>query len=151
MTKYADFIILNYMDKVNIIETFKKANLKVTPQRTAIINVILNYGHIDIEQLIHKLSKLMPSLSVATIYKNIITLLEYKIIKEVLLPNKKKMFELNYNTHLHVICKRCGKITDINVGTEIIKERFSGIVDVEIEDFLFNLFYLCDDCKNEQQ
>lgn len=143
------FYYFKNMKKLNISELFKKAKLKVTPQRTAIINTISRYGHIEMDQLILELSNMMPNLSVATIYKNINTLLKYKIIKEVLFPNKKKMYELNCDTHIHLVCKGCGKITDVNVDREAIKERFSDITNVDFEDFLVNLFYLCDKCKNK--
>ena len=55
----------------NLHSILKKTPLKSTPQRLAILNTIQKNGHICVEDMFKELKPQFPSLSLATIYKNI--------------------------------------------------------------------------------
>jgi Fur family peroxide stress response transcriptional regulator len=56
----------------DIKELLQKSKLKATPQRVAILKSIEKLGHASIEEIYEDIKENFPSISLATIYKNII-------------------------------------------------------------------------------
>ena len=56
---------------MNYIALLKDNNLKVTPQRLTIVEELYVNGHMNIDQVYKSLQEKFPSISLATIYKNI--------------------------------------------------------------------------------
>ena len=121
--------------------------LKATPQRLLILNIIYESGHIDIEEIYKKVVKIIPSISIATIYKNLKILVNAGIVKEVSISSFKTLYELNTLPHIHSICKKCKKITDINIKHDKIKKILRKIIDNEIDDYEINIFTKCSQCE----
>ena len=61
----------------------KAKNLKVTPQRIAMLHEIEENGHMDVDELYERIKEFYPSISLATIYKNIGALCEANILREI--------------------------------------------------------------------
>ncbi len=49
----------------------KENHLKITPQRLAILKEIQKFGHISIDEIYENVKESNPSMSLATIYKNL--------------------------------------------------------------------------------
>jgi hypothetical protein len=56
---------------LDYIKLLKDCNLKLTPQRLAIIEVLNTNGHMSVDDLYTILLEKFPSISLATIYKNV--------------------------------------------------------------------------------
>ncbi len=125
----------------------KNRGLKATPQRILILNIIANNGHIDIEEIYNKIKKIIPSISIATIYKNLKILVDKKIIQEVNISSFKTLYEVNTSDHIHVICKKCKKIIDVNIDKKELSKDFKDKLKIDVEDFEISLFTICQDCK----
>ncbi len=121
----------------------EESNLKITPQRLAILKELDKKGHASIEEIYENIKEMFPSISLATIYKNINALKEENVINEVCLHQKPK-FEITKEPHAHFICKKCGKIEDV---------EFSKVIDKEIEKYYPNsqkelyIYGICKDCS----
>jgi len=100
-------------------------NLKATPQRLAIIEVVCEYGHINIDTLYGEIKKKFNSISLATIYKNINSMTENGLLLEVKLPNAKSVYEMTKERHAHLKCDECGEVEDIAIDTESKFEEVS--------------------------
>lgn len=108
---------------MNYAEELKKYNLKVTPQRVAIVQELYLFGHLNIDQLYTKLLNQFPSISLATIYKNMNAMIERIFIQEVKIPHEKSVYELSKASHAHVVCEKCKKIEDIMISTQGVLEE----------------------------
>ena len=123
----------------------EESNLKTTPQRLAILKELDKKGHASIEEIYENIKEMFPSISLATIYKNINALKEENVISEICLHQKPK-FEINKAPHAHFICKKCGKVEDIS---------FSEIMNEEVEKRYPNsqkelyIYGICKDCKEK--
>ncbi len=53
-----------------------------------------------------------PTVSVATIYATLKVLKEIGFIQELNLPDGQSRFDPNLEPHAHLICEKCGDITD---------------------------------------
>ncbi|HYO82760.1 MAG TPA: transcriptional repressor, partial [Bryobacteraceae bacterium] len=55
----------------------------------------------------------IPSISLATVYKNIRTFVEHGMIREVSLHHGSSRLETNQDHHFHAVCIRCRSIRDV--------------------------------------
>ena len=127
---------------IDYISLLKQNDLKATIQRTNILKSINRAGHINIDEIYEELKKHYPTISLATIYKNIILMVRQNIIVEIPINGKKSKYELKKDDHIHLICKSCGNIEDRDLNS----------CDIDIKDFQIvskqiNLYGLCKNCQ----
>ena len=125
----------------------KNYDLKVTPQRVAIVEELYLNGHMNIDDLYHKLLTKFPSISLATIYKNINAMLERVFLSEVKIPNTKSVFELVKNEHAHLVCSSCGNIEDITLNTQDVLDEVNSRSKFKISSTNLVLNGLCPNCN----
>lgn len=99
---------------MNYINILKANNLKATPQRLGVLKILANKEHPTIDEIYQEIKQKNPSISLATIYKNIKSLLDYNIITELNILNQKKRYDLLDKEHIHLVCNKCGNIQDID-------------------------------------
>ena len=106
-------------------EILRSYNLKATPQRLVIIESIDKYGHINIDKLYDEVKNKFSSISLATIYKNINSMINNLLLLEVKIPNQKSVYEIVKEQHSHLVCNTCGEVIDIKIDTHRIVESIS--------------------------
>ncbi len=139
----------NKEEKLSYDALLKSNSLKVTPQRMAILQEIDRSCHISIEDIYENIKTVYPSISLATIYKNITSMVEVDILKEVKIPGHKSKYELSKMPHSHFACRYCGFLQDIDIsGKELTKKppRFDGFT---VEDTLVTYVGKCPECNNK--
>lgn len=125
----------------------KNYDLKVTPQRVAIVEELYLNGHMNIDELYQKLLAKFPSISLATIYKNINAMLEKVFLSEVKIPNTKSVFELVKEEHAHLVCSDCGNIEDMMLDVSSVLEEVTSKSQFKIESTDLVLSGLCSNCN----
>jgi len=128
------------------IKLLQQYNLKVTPQRIEIVNILYNRGHLNIDILYQLLQEKFPTLSLATIYKNINKMCENLFVSEVKIPNQKTVYELKKEEHSHIICSQCKNILDIAIDTSILVAKVEDISNYKIEESSFIFSGTCSQC-----
>lgn len=131
-------------------QLLKQNNLKITPQRITILKEIEKRGHISIDEIYENIREIHPSISLATIYKNLTSMQEAKIIDEVKLPNQKQRYELIKKPHIHLVCEKCGSITDMHFDSSIaqLKKDCETQTHYKIKDASIVLLGICQPCQN---
>ncbi len=129
------------------IELLKKNDLKATIQRTGILKSIDNAGHFSIDEIYEDVKEHYPTLSLATIYKNIILMIQQGVIVEVPINGEKSKYELKKDDHIHLICKSCGKIKDKEITKE--KEQILSIENFQITNAQISLYGICKECQSK--
>jgi len=80
-------------------------------------------GHISIDDLYGAIRDKFSSISLATLYKNIHTMINVSLIREVKIPGQKTKYEIEKEAHAHVMCKMCGELKDVPFNPSgLIKE-----------------------------
>ena len=125
---------------MNYIAALQEHNLKVTPQRLEIVAILYKNGHLNIDELYNSLQNKFPSLSLATVYKNINTMCEKFFMSEVKIPNMKSVYELTKKEHSHVVCTECNSIMDIELDTTNMFEQAKSKSNYELNksEIVFN-------------
>jgi len=123
----------------------REHNLKATKQRIGILSIMQDYGHIKIDDLYTQIKNLFPSISLATLYKNMHMMLENKLLTEVSVKNSKTLYEITKDSHAHMHCENCGEVYDVDFD-------FSKVEDLEKDGFVLKdtqvIFSgICKNCK----
>jgi len=117
----------------------KEKNLKVTPQRMAILEAIMNVkNHPSAENVVDYIRKNHPNISVATVYKVLDVLVENHLIGRVKTDKDVMRYDAILESHHHLYCSDSDKIEDYfdDDLNHILKEYFKKkeIPNFEVED-----------------
>jgi Fur family peroxide stress response transcriptional regulator len=88
--------------------------IAVTHQRQVLYEVMQKlHGHPSPEEVYASVKKRIPSISLATVYKNIHLFIESGVFKEMSMHHGSLRIEMNSHEHHHLVCSRCKAIADI--------------------------------------
>ena len=127
----------------------KENGLKATFQRMSILEVTDKHGHMSVEDIYEEVIKVHPSISLATIYKNIILMVEKMVLVEVPIAGKKPKYELSKSDHIHLVCTECGEVEDKPCIDETDKV-FHDLTESEhfkLNKRQVNLYGVCEACQ----
>lgn len=118
------------------VSLLKQFNLKVTPQRLSVLKVLDKHMHPTIDELYEEIKKENPSISLATVYKNLNTLKDEGLVVEVNVVNQKPRYDIYEHPHIHVVCQNCGYVEDVmnkdaelDVYQERLEKKLGNIID----------------------
>lgn len=95
----------------------RRHNLAATHQRRTIYETVLAmHGHPSPELIYEAVRRKIPSISLATVYKNVHTFVDTGMLREVSLHHGSIRVEPFGKEHHHVMCERCRQIGDIDAG-----------------------------------
>lgn len=126
----------------------QEQGLKATFQRMNILENIEKHGHMSIDAIYDEVIKTHPSLSLATVYKNIVLMVEKGVLVEVPITGQKSKYELTKNDHIHLICTQCGAVEDRphNVSAGSIFHTMAENEKFKLNKQQINLYGVCTDC-----
>ncbi len=125
----------------------KSHQLKATPQRLAIIQLMHTAGHISIEELYQAIREKFTSISLATLYKNVNTMLNVSLIREVKIAGQKTKYEIEKEAHAHIMCKSCGTLKDIDYDPHSILQKSIEMSQYKAEDISIVISGVCPECQ----
>lgn len=106
---------MNAAESKEFREICERAGLAVTHQRQILFEVLKNmHGHPSPEEVYAKAKRKIPSISLATVYKNLHLFLQSGIFREVSMHHGSLRVETNHKPHHHLVCTSCKAITDID-------------------------------------
>jgi Fe2+ or Zn2+ uptake regulation protein len=95
----------------------KAANLRMTRQRKLILEELRRANtHPSADELYERVRRLLPRISLATVYRNLEVLSELKEIQTLELSGSLKRFDGNPRNHYHIRCVRCGRVDDAPIA-----------------------------------
>jgi len=133
----------------NYADMIKESGLKATFQRMTILSVIDKLGHASIDEIYEGVKKTHPTLSLATVYKNILTMVSHNVLTEVPIEGKKSKYEIKKDEHIHLVCTDCGDVIDIDTNLMIMSalKELSKEMDFEMNHTQINLYGICRKCN----
>ncbi|MBR8461818.1 transcriptional repressor [Campylobacter sp. faydin G-24] len=131
------------------VSLLKQSGLKVTPQRISVLKVLDRHTHPTIDELYAEILKESPSVSLATVYKNLNTLKDEGLVIEVNVANQKPRYDIYEHPHIHVVCQTCGHVEDVGYDDASIGE-YQQKLEQKIGNFIerLNLVAIVKNCKH---
>jgi Fe2+ or Zn2+ uptake regulation protein len=105
--------------------------------------------HMTPEQVHSELAPQHPGLSPATIYGTLELLEELGFLRRVSTPRGKIVYDPRVDPHHHVVCRRCGRIADLEAAVDSsAAERAAGAAGFTVDHGQLQLSGLCPECAN---
>ncbi|MFZ0661980.1 MAG: transcriptional repressor [Acidobacteriaceae bacterium] len=127
----------------------ERAGVSVTHQRQVTYETLLSmHGHPSPEDVYLKVKAKIPSVSLATVYKNIHVFIESGVFSEVSPHHGSLRVETNARPHYHLVCTSCKSITDIDaeeLGLASKARRLKG--GFLAQRYAVDVLGLCPDCQ----
>jgi Fur family peroxide stress response transcriptional regulator len=96
-----------------MLRDLKRAGLKMTPQRIAIVRLFADdHSHPTAQALFERLRPAFPSMSFATVY-NTLDALAIAGLSNTLRLGSAARFDPNTAPHHHAVCEACGAVCDV--------------------------------------
>ena len=136
-----------------MLSKLKEHDFRLTPQRLAVLKVLaVSEGHPTVERIYETVRAEFPTTSIATIYKTVNLLKQLNEVLELGFPDGSNRYDGNKPyPHPHVICTKCKKIIDPNLGSlkdltkEVVKETGFQILNHRVD-----FFGTCRDCQSHK-
>jgi Fe2+ or Zn2+ uptake regulation protein len=114
-----------------MLRDLKRAGLKMTPQRIAIVRLFAeDESHPTAQALFERLRPTFPSMSFATVYNTLDALAEAGLSNTLRMGSAAR-FDPNTTPHHHTLCEICGAIRDVPApalaSTRIARRRVGRV------------------------
>ena len=91
----------------------------------------------------------LPSIALATIYRNLSQLTKAGRIRRITMQRGPDRFDKTLARHEHLICTECGALSDAYLGD--LQEFLSAKAGVTILDYEINMRYICQQCRQKRR
>lgn len=124
-------------------------NTRNTIQRTLVLETVREmHNHPDAEQVYEKVAAAHPTISKATVYRNLNLLAEQGAIRKICTSEGADRFDFRTDEHYHMRCRLCGKVLDAPDKCTAFPLPCAG-EDFTVEQINIELIGLCSDCRNK--
>lgn len=131
------------------VKILKENNLKVTPQRLIVLKYLGEHcTHPTTEDIYSNLKTNNPSLSKTTVYNSLEALKRHGIIQSITISGFELRYDFKEKMHHHFLCKKCGRITDIDVECPNLGKMLECGHDIEEVHGYFK--GICKNCVNKE-
>jgi Fur family peroxide stress response transcriptional regulator len=136
-----------------IIQKLRDNGHKITPQRLAIVDILAkSERHPSVEDIYDQIIKDFPTMSLATVYRNIVLIKSLGEILELGFPDGSNRYDGNKPyPHPHVICIKCKKIVDPELDSlDEMKNEVALETNFTILNHRLDFFGICSNCMTEK-
>ena len=137
-----------------LVDRLRARTVRVTPQRLAIAEAVLNStDHPTVQQIYERVRNNFPSMTLATIYSTLGVLERNGLIQE--LPfERMSRYEPNMDPHVNLVCIGCENVMDADAGQEAVvrlKNRIVNESDFQIAWQRVDFYGWCPNCAAEKR
>ena len=134
-------------------QTCVARGLRLTPQRDVLLRVLSETrGHPTADDLVKKVRQVLPTVSHATVYRNVQELVRAGLIGTLERSGAATQFEINPDHHHHFMCRHCGQVWDVyldQVAVTVDRQR-SPLNGFRIDRRDVQLHGLCARCRDRR-
>ena len=138
--------------KESIMKQLRERGLKITPQRLAIIEVLVEQGdlHPGARLVYEEAKKKKRSLSLSTAYTTLNELSRHGIIKTLQFDRMENRYDRNPKEHINLICERCKKILDYKAPIAVDQRELAKKTGFSITDTRLEYYGYCKECRKDK-
>ena len=136
-----------------IIQKLRANGQKITPQRLAIVDILAkSQGHPSVETIYDQIKETFPTMSLATVYRNILLIKSLGEVLELGFPDGSNRYDgRRPYPHPHVICIKCKKIVDPDLDSmDVMKKEVAEETKFTILNHRLDFFGICSDCRADK-
>lgn len=118
-------------------------------QRAKILETVMkSYDHPTAEMIYNRVKKIIPNISMGTIYRNLNLLADNGDISKISMPSGDR-FDRTIYPHCHIRCRKCNNVEDF-YDLNFDKFKFKNS-DYEITSIIITLEGICKKCQQKRR
>jgi Fe2+ or Zn2+ uptake regulation protein len=139
------------MMKESIIKKMREKRLKLTSQRLAIIDVLVERTplHPSANTVYREAKKRTEGLSLSTVYATLNELSRQGIIRMLEFDKMENRFEGNLADHINLVCKGCNKIMDFKSPISINPKEVDKKAHFQVTETRLDFYGYCQECRKK--
>ncbi|MBZ4662442.1 MAG: transcriptional repressor [Caloramator sp.] len=141
-------------DAEKLKHTLKSQGYKLTPQRRAVLDVIIdNEGkHLSPEEIYDIVKQNCPDIGLATVYRTLNLLEKMGVVCKMNFDDGCNRYELVHDEedhqHHHLVCRGCGKVEEVEDDLlEVLEEKIEEKYNFKINDHSVKFYGYCSECR----
>ena len=135
-------------------KSLKQLNLKVTPKRIAIIEILMKEpGYLSPEEIWRKMKIQFNRIGLPTVYRNLEELADGNIISKITHPNRQLYYFFcgNNEHHHHFVCLSCRNVDDINFcAIHELRKEITKKLNAQVVSHILQVNGLCKECLKKK-
>lgn len=123
--------------------------LRMTNQREIILQELLkSKQHLTADELYDIVRKIMPRISLATVYRNLEILSEAGIIGKLEISGRQKRFDYDPSEHDHIYCAVCHRVDNLEVEHQSLDSQNIGtLAGYSVTGYRLEIIGICPECQ----
>ncbi|WP_035268340.1 Fur family transcriptional regulator [Desulfitibacter alkalitolerans] len=119
----------------------------MTRQKKIILEVVRSTNtHPTADWIYEQAKKELPDISLGTVYRNLKLLRDMGEILELNWGSTFSRYDGITENHYHFVCKRCGKIMDLQLSFNISHEDVEKAANINVETHRLEFYGTCNFC-----
>lgn len=107
--------------------------------------------HPTADELYPIVKKIMPKISLATVYRNLNSLADQRFILRIMYGGSKARFDGNPDLHYHFRCQYCEKVFDLLLPEIVeINRSVKAVMEHKIEGYHLEFYGVCGSCLKKK-
>jgi len=127
--------------------------LRMTNQREIILReLVKSKQHLTADELYDIVKKVMPRISLATVYRNLEILSEAGIIGKLEISGRQKRFDYDPEDHDHIYCVACHRVDNLNIertGEET--KKMDAVEGYTVTGYRLEIVGICESCQKKEK
>jgi len=124
----------------------RQHRLPLTTQRRAVLETLPQLNHPTVDEIWEEVRKALPEISRTTVYRILETFARLRVIRKVCHPGAVARYEDRTIRHHHLLCLRCGTMTDLDDPVLDVIKMPGEETGFRIEDYSIQFRGLCRKC-----
>ena len=130
-----------------LISRLRDKGYKLTPQRREIIRLLArDTSHPRARDIVKKVRRKLPRISVSTVYYTLDTLKKEGLIQELEYDNTDNRYDVNVSDHINLVCTKCRKITDFTCNVPSFAKAVEKETGFRSARMRFEYYGICRNC-----
>jgi Fur family ferric uptake transcriptional regulator len=127
--------------------------LRMTNQREIILRELRkSKRHLSADELYDIVKKVMPRISLATVYRNLEILSEAGLIGKLEISGRQKRFDFDVSDHDHIYCVMCHKVDNLDIERKNIdSEQLGATAGYTITGYRVEIIGICPECQKKEK
>lgn len=119
----------------------------MTQQRRIVYDVIRrSKRHMTAEQIYQEARKILPSIAMGTVYRNLGLMAEAGEILRIEMPGRPDRFDKTVLPHHHCVCPTCGEVYDVPIPD--LAAQLEKLISAPVAGYDLTVYAECEVCRS---
>ncbi|OPY06922.1 MAG: Peroxide-responsive repressor PerR [Syntrophaceae bacterium PtaB.Bin095] len=141
------------LTKERFVKAIREKGLKVTPQRLAVIDVLVEKGHLHpgANLVYEEAGKKARGLSLSTVYATLSEFSRLGLIRTMEYDRMENRYEGNLEDHVNLVCEKCGSIADYAMPASLDPSEVTQRTGFLVTETRMECYGYCPDCLKDRR